>query len=59
MFVMQVTSVFLLGVFVLPKKKKGGGRVDLTNEIINLDENQRMNIGMRIQEQRVMNIPVR
>ncbi len=53
MFVMQVTSVFLLGVFVLPKKKKGGGRVDLTNEIINLDENQRMNIGMRIQEQRV------
>ena len=52
MFVMQVTSVFLLGVFVLPKKT-GGGRVDLTNEIINLDENQRMNIGMRIQEQRV------
>lgn len=27
--------------------------MDLTNEIINLDENQRMNIGMRIQEQRV------
>lgn len=27
--------------------------MDLTNEIINLDENQRMNIGMRIQEQRM------
>ena len=50
---MQVTSVFLLGVFCFAKKKKGGGRVNLENDIMHLDDNQRLNIGMRIQEQRV------
>lgn len=53
MFVMQVTSVFLLGVFVCQKKKEGGGRVIAENDVMTLDENQRMNIGMRIQEQRI------
>lgn len=50
---MQVTSVFLLGVFVFQKKKEGGGRVIAENDVMTLDEIQRMNIGMRIQEQRI------
>lgn len=53
MFAMQVTSVFLLGVLICQKKKEGGGRVIAENDVMILDENQRMNIGMRIQEQRI------
>lgn len=34
-------------------KKEGGGRVVAENDVIPLDKDQRMNIGMRIQEQRI------
>ena len=53
MFVTQVTSVFLLGVFILSKKRKGGKRRMIPTEIQEYCDDIQLQIGQRIQEKRL------